>query len=114
MLRKCTKSELKAAEKAIITGEITQKEAANSLGITPRHLRRLLPNTQKPKKPNPRETQKAQTQAERAVLHRLVLQVYRDEITPGHAASLCGKSERTVYRHLARLKALLDPEEPCE
>lgn len=111
MLRKCTKSELKAAEKAIIAGEMTQKEAAESLGITARHLRRLLPEVQKPRKSGPREAQKAQAQARREVLNRLVLKVYRGELDAEHAATLCGKSARTVYRHLARLKAMLDTEE---
>lgn len=98
------------------TKAITQKEAAQALGITPRHLRRLLPEGFKPTNLAAKEA----TEAAKEALKRrqndtkkrrdAALLLYKGQISVEIAAKRAGCSERTIFRYLKHIRDLLGHE----
>lgn len=89
--------------------EMTQKEAAQVLGITPRHLRRLLPEGFKPARKGAEQLEKAAVERQKSAKTRRdsALLLYKRQISVEVAAKRAGCSERTMFRYLKRLREML-------
>ena len=113
MSTKTRQKTLEALLPKLQTKVITQKEAAKELGITPRHLRRLLPEGFKTTNEAAKEAQKAAKQAQKqrqidAKRRRdAALLLYKGQISVEIAAKQANCSERTIFRYLRRVKDML-------
>lgn len=94
----------------ILNKEITQKAAAEQLGVTARHLRRVLP-LPKAVPLYERKTQRQKAQSGKRKKTEAAAEIHKGNLTAEQAAKILNCSLRTVYRHLAKYRSTTKQEE---
>lgn len=93
---------LAAILEKIAAGKLRRDDAAAKLGISERHVNRLMKAHNVARPPSPAHARAEEAEVRRQVRQAAALAVHNREMTIESAAKAAGCSERTLYRLLER------------